>query len=112
MQELPPTGLNKWWRTNTFEFKDADVVFRQIAGKPNSAGGLENGYSAAAGMWNLRRSVIDTRYADAQLFCNLNFGLCERLPKQAIASDSIPNIEKRMPDAGIGEIELSAQFCK
>jgi hypothetical protein len=102
MQELPPTGLNEWWKTNMFHFKNAAVVFRQIAGKPNSAGCLENDFSSAADMWNLKRTVMDTRYADAQLFCNLNFGLCDRLPKQAIPSDSIANIDERMPAAGFG----------
>jgi len=82
--ELPPSNVPSWYKENQFKLPNLAVVYRQIAGKANSAGCLENDFGAAGTQMDGKRTRLDTRFMDAQLFSHVNLGLVSNIPKKDI----------------------------
>ena len=82
--EVPPSSAPSWYKDKQFQLPNLAVVYRQIAGKANSAGCLENDFCAAGTQMDGKRTRLDPRFMDAQLFCNCNFGLVSEIPKKDI----------------------------
>ena len=100
---MPVSKISTFFRDNMWKLPNLSKVYRQRAGKPNSSGCLENDFCAAAKEWRPHRVTMDSRYADAQLFCNCNLALIESLGKTNIKSyKSEEDVDKHMPPKGFG----------
>ena len=82
--EVPPSNVPSWYKDKQFQLPNLSIVYRQIAGKANSAGSLENDFCAAGSQMDGKRTRLDPRFQDAQLFCNCNLGLVSEIPKKEI----------------------------
>jgi len=75
IDDVTPTGahIETFWGQEEFFPSTMFYVFRQIYGKPNSTGCLENDFSFAGKTLQPSRSMIDGSIFDAQLMscCNL-----------------------------------------
>jgi hypothetical protein len=104
IDDVTPTGagMEAFWAQQVFVLRTMIYVFRQIYGKPNSAGCLENDFSFAGKTLQPSRSMIDGSIFDAQLMscCNLR----EYLPakKDIKEFSSIVEALEALPPPGFG----------
>ena len=94
--------MEAFWAKQVFVLRTMVFVFRQIYGKANSAGCLENDFCYAGKTLPPSRSRIDARIFDAQLMscCNLR----EYLPAKKDIKEfkNINEAQDALPPAGFG----------
>ena len=103
IDDVTPTGahIETFWGQEEFFPSTMFYVFRQIYGKPNSTGCLENDFSFAGKTLQPSRSMIDGSIFDAQLMscCNLREYLSVKkdIKELAVALETLPP-----PGFGVG----------